>query len=1437
MKNFISFSLFLIAHGAFSATFTSTQSGDWNVGTTWGGACASGCSAGTDYPGSSDDAIVSAGTTVTVTANADASTLTVYGDASFASGLIVNSSQTLTVSGAMTCETTVASADLPVTIDGNLVVGGTFSFDLKHGDATGNFTISPGATGDFNGGTNRFRCITAGSNHALTVNIGGITDFASLLLLSAQRTGANITMTVDDDLTVVGLTLQSTQTTSGITLDLNDILDCNGNLTITRSSSGAATDCTVDMTTTNAELKLSGTYTYTASTGGFIDAHATNSSRFTYDGSSTQTIANHSNVEYHDLVISNTNGSGATLGADLGSSNVLGDIIIETGGLFAAGTRNITHDGNWTENGTGSFSQSSGTVTFNGTGLQTITGTVVFPNDVLITNTNASGVVLDAASAVTFETLDIRTNGVFKSNGADFTSTGNISNAGTYTASNDDIVTFSGTSIQTLSGINPIVFEDVVIANTAGVNTPTGSDITFEDVTINSGCILDIDDETVTVKGNWTNNRGTAGFTPSTGGTIIFGGTVAQTISGSGSTTFKNLTVTNSSSSAPQVSVSTAINIEEVLDVTDGQLDANGNVTLKSSASGTAVLADLSNGTPDSPPITDNFIAERYIDEANPYWYLLASPMTDTELADWDDDLTTTGITNSDFPSDVFVSIQTYNEATSSFPTPANMTTQSHNNGADQSGWFVFSNDQVTLDVTGTLRTGTVTMNNLSLSGSGWHLLGNPYAAHVAWNNTTLTNIAGASGGSAYVLKNDGTGSYEEYDHATATDYLASAEAFWVQVSTGTGTVQFDENDKTGTYNSDNYNSVRLASTNKPKLTINMVANSETRIDETRIELRDGASNGYQWYNETPKLGNANNYLNIATLADSVRVLHNSIDDDISNIEIPIVFYREYYPENTIDNYALTFNNVKAFTDCNKCLLLNDTLAHISTKIDTDGQTYNVSSLPDDGVARLFLNVSSPLTLTYNNPVCQDQNNGYITALGQGTGPFDYTWLNANGDTLQMNMGLSTADTLRDLMEGKYTVIVTNNGACGTITAIMEIEAPLSTNTATIDATHAICKGGAEGGLSVSIPGGNSSYTFVWSNGSTDSVLTGLTAGSYTVSISDLNGCNIVKTANVNDGNTLIHAPSLTHPTCYGFNTGSASVLPLNNSGNYSYQWSTGELTASISGLIAGDYNYTVTEVGGCTETGVVTISQPSEITMNSTVTNITCHDDEDGAIAFTVSGGTAPYTILWDNGSDVLDMDSLVARDYQIRVFDSLGCEKMFVVPVLDPGLVTADFTVSEDTVMINEAVVFTNTSTSATTYTWDFGDTQTSTVTDPAHTYNASGDYMVSLASSIDGNCGDSVSMSVHVTDVVVGLRQEMENDQIQVLRRDQQMIINTSFEALTQIHVSLYNVAGQELIKPIQTNISTGIIKVNLPETQGAYFMVIRKGDRVIFNKIIK
>lgn len=1440
MKKLIILSAILSLSYSYQAqtTFTSTQTGDWNVGTTWGGVCSSGCTAGVDFPSTLDIAVVAQGTFVTITENAECNFLTVYGDASFSSGLVLNSGDSLTVHSDMLCETTEASADIPVTIDGDLVVGGTFSYDLKHSDCTGAFTISSTGSLDLNGATNRFRCITSGLNHALTINVDGPMDCASLLLLSVQRGGANITFAVNNTVTTAGLTLQSTQSTSSIMLDLNNIFDCNGNLTMTRASGGSAANTTLDMKTSGAEFMLSGSYSYIASTGGFVDAHVSNSSRFVYDGSSTQTIANHANVEYHDLVIANT--TGAALGAALGASNILGDIIIETGGIFAAGAYNVTHDGNWIENGTGSFTQSTGTVTFNGSSLQTISGTVNFPNDVIITNTNTNGVVLDASSSVTFETLTINTNGVFKSNGADFSVTGNMSNAGTFMASNDDIVSFSGSSAQTISGTNPWFFQDVTITNPVGVNITPGTNIVMEDITINTGGILGVSTGTLYVNGNWTNNHGNAGFTASTGGTIIFSGNTAQSIGGSDSTTFRNLTISNTFATAPQVSLSSKTQILELLDVTDGQLDANGNLILVSNASGTAALADLSNGTPESPAIIDNVTAQRYVNEGNPYWYMIASPMTDTELEDWDDNTYTTGIANSDDPAESFVSVASWDESGCINPTPSDMTTQSHNNGADQSGWFIYGNSGITFDVTGTLRTGSVSMSGLSLGsgcteGDGWHLLGNPYAAHVLWDNVSLTNIAGAGGGSAYVLQNDGSGNYVEYDHSSA-NHIASGEAFWVQVGAATGTVAFAENDKSGSALDDDYNSVRLYTHDKPLFKIRMDIPATGRTDETRFQLREGASDGYEWFNETTKLANINNEINIASQIGSLNILHNSIDYDADSLTFPIRLYRGQGSQNTTDSFNLTFKDVKLFTECNKCLILEDTTQNTLTKIDSSNQVHQVV-MPDDGDPRLFLHFYSPLSITAQDPTCAINNDGYIAVKGKGAGPFNYIWLNETLDTVRVINNITTSDTLSNVSEGEYTVIVTNNGACGTVRAVMTMQAPLSVNNTSVSQTPASCFGGNDGTATIHVDSITPGMTFLWSNGYNDTTATGLVAGSYTVTISD-GACSITQTVTVADGASQIQQVYTLPTNCYGDSTGSANIQAIFNPNGYVYTWSTGDSTANISGLSAGTYQYTVTSnSNSCIEVGSISINQPAEISALATTISESCAGEESGIVSLAVSGGTGSYYILWDNGSEGALVDSLGARDYSVTISDSLGCQNTVDVSISEYLPLTSGFTLSDDTVNTGEIINFINTSSNANTYMWYFGDGDSSMAADPNHAYVSGGLYAVSLSASMNGYCEEVYTDSVYINNVAIYTPDLINSVGIKISHNQERVLIETNFRESNKLTISLYNSLGQIIEEPLQKDVRTGSLEIALPKASGGYFVHILKGDKIIFYKVIK
>ncbi|MFP9116137.1 SprB repeat-containing protein, partial [Flavobacterium sp. RHBU_3] len=172
---------------------------------------------------------------------------------------------------------------------------------------------------------------------------------------------------------------------------------------------------------------------------------------------------------------------------------------------------------------------------------------------------------------------------------------------------------------------------------------------------------------------------------------------------------------------------------------------------------------------------------------------------------------------------------------------------------------------------------------------------------------------------------------------------------------------------------------------------------------------------------------------------------------------------------------------------------------------------------------------------------------------------------------------------------------------------------------ATTTQTNILCNGGATGAATVAVTGGTTAYTYNWTPGNptgdgTASV-SSLTAGVWTCTITDANGCTLVKTVTITQPTALSASiSSQTNILCNGGATGSATVTATGGTTGYTYLWSNGATTATITGLAAGTYNVTVTDANGCTATASAVLTQPTALAATTTQTNILCNGGATGA-------------------------------------------------------------------------------------------------------------------------------------------------------------------------------------------------------------------------------
>ena len=227
-----------------------------------------------------------------------------------------------------------------------------------------------------------------------------------------------------------------------------------------------------------------------------------------------------------------------------------------------------------------------------------------------------------------------------------------------------------------------------------------------------------------------------------------------------------------------------------------------------------------------------------------------------------------------------------------------------------------------------------------------------------------------------------------------------------------------------------------------------------------------------------------------------------------------------------------------------------------------------------------------------------------------------------------------------------------------------------------------ICQGSDEGEAKIRIMGGKPPFTFLWDDPEqqSDSIATGLNAGSYTVTVQDAEGAVIRETVEITEFDTIQIAISTSDTECK-LSNGSATATASGDNPPFSYLWSSGSDEASTTSLYSGIYEVTVTDNAGCQNKGVAAINDIGgpQISTEGRVQHLECAGDANGIIDPLVSGGTPPYTYAWSNGETTKTILNLKAGTYELTVTDAEGCIASQSVKVEEPRPLTFTLSVVE--------------------------------------------------------------------------------------------------------------------------------------------------------------
>jgi hypothetical protein len=263
--------------------------------------------------------------------------------------------------------------------------------------------------------------------------------------------------------------------------------------------------------------------------------------------------------------------------------------------------------------------------------------------------------------------------------------------------------------------------------------------------------------------------------------------------------------------------------------------------------------------------------------------------------------------------------------------------------------------------------------------------------------------------------------------------------------------------------------------------------------------------------------------------------------------------------------------------------------------------------------------------------------------------------------------------------------------------------------TAAVVTQNVSCFGGSDGAALATNMNGNGPYTSSWSpSGGNSTTATGLTAGSYTYTVTDANGCIATATVNITEPPQITATITATDVLCFGGSSGSASVTATGGTPPYTYNWIPfGGTQAAAYGLPAGCYQVDVTDANGCVITESICIIEPPQIQLTTTVMNVTCFNSCDGMAAVSAIGGTGSYTYLWTPGGETTaSISSLCAGCYTITVTDANGCTATETVCITQPVPPTPGF-LGNDTLLCDSASIMACVPPGNASYMWSTGAT----------------------------------------------------------------------------------------------------------------------------------
>jgi len=775
---------------------------------------------------------------------------------------------------------------------------------------------------------------------------------------------------------------------------------------------------------------------------------------------------------------------------------------------------------------------------------------------------------------------------------------------------------------------------------------------TVGNLTIDPSGDLDINGQTLTVIGNFVV---TGTFIDSTG-LVIFDGTCAQTICG-GSILFNSLQISNTegvSTTCGDIAVQDSICLDE------GMFDINSanSFNLLSDEEGTSSIVMCGTGEMDGP-----ITLERYKTGCVEGFFGIASPI-DISFEDWNNGgLSLYGFTNAPLSFDTS-NTYWYDETIDGVIDTGWVEPVDYFDMVQRGrGYYIYQGTSafpLTVTTTANIEIDDfdfplLQSNTSEPTADGYNFLGNPYPSAIKWDMTPGNGWVNVGCCDAVFTWDECDDQYESFAAGVGTNggtgVIAHSQPFFVKAHLPGASLTVQPSAMVADPGS------FKVEENIPNVLYLKMEDPDGNTDETAIRLHPNALEGMDILFDAGKLcaGALETdalttpiVREIATMAGPVNggmmMSINTFPDNGSDRTVPVVMRAA-----TVDTYNLRVRGAESFPS-DVCIVIEDLVTGIMLDAHTD--TVYAFNMDDDldFEHRFDVHISYPMESASQRPTCNSMQDGYAVAIHPGSGPFEYTWKDAEDNIVRQVSHTSNVDTLNNVGSGEFTVTVVDQGAayCNTLSEMIVVPEPGNPINSGVQVTNTGCETQATGNVNIVVNGGTGPYNYIWSTGATTQDISEVGPGNYEVTITDSYGCSKEVSAVVTDGDAVFAQFSAvdTVNLYYG------EYLSIGNltTGALAYIWEFGDLSESSTLSTPTHYYDSV----GVYEVSLHAFNGTCEDHASKMVVVV---DDANGPVAVEESVSETDAVKVYEfNANLILEFDLNQPTDMALEVYNGLG-------------------------------------------------------------------------------------------------------------------------------------------------------------------------------------